>query len=158
MLYDLISCDFKTSWWLNQPIWKMFVKMGENLSQCSGWKLTKNIWVATTYKNDPLKRLLLLFLPFSVVFMKNKTAKLSVFPPKNLKGHFPPKTPPKTWHLWHHRRQPEGLDRGSELYPPGGKTMRLHKIFRSSKKDHENSSGCSKKGSLYYWFIIPIPK
>ena len=35
-----------SSWWLNQPIWKIWVKMGI-FPPNSGWKY-KNIWVATT--------------------------------------------------------------------------------------------------------------
>ena len=141
MLYDLISCDFKTSWWF-QPIWKMFVKMGENLSQFSGWKfLKKYLSCHPPTKMIPWKGWCCFFLHFFCCFYEKKTAKLSVFPPKNLSRHFPPKTPPMnlasvaspsaTWGTW----------QGVRTISTGGKTMRLHKIFRSSKKDHENSWG-----------------
>ena len=151
---DLQPQDWiKTNSWLNQPIWKMFVKMGENLSQCSGWKLTKNIWVATTYKNDPLKRLLLFFFAFfSAVFMKKNCQLVGVSP-----NIFLPKLPQKPGICGITVGNLRDLTRGQN-YIHRGKNHEVAQISGAPKKDHENSSGCSKKGSLYYWFIIPIPK
>ena len=39
--------DLYTSWWLNQPIWKILYSQIELFLQVSGWK-SKNLWVATT--------------------------------------------------------------------------------------------------------------
>ena len=39
--------DLYTSWWLNQPIWKILCSQIEWFLQVSGWK-SKNLWVATT--------------------------------------------------------------------------------------------------------------
>ena len=139
---DLQPQDWiKTNSWLNQPIWKMFVKMGENLSQCSGWKLTKNIWVATTYKNDPLKRLLLFFFAFfSAVFMKKKLPTCRCFPqtfssqnsPKNLASVA---SPSATWGTW----------QGVRTISTGGKTMRLHKYPELQKKIMKIHQGVQKR-------------
>ena len=39
----------ETGWWLNQPLWKIWVKMGSS-SPIFGVKI-KNLWVATTFRN-----------------------------------------------------------------------------------------------------------
>ena len=40
-----------TSWWLNQPLWKIWVKMGSS-SPIFGVKISKNIWAATTWPKN----------------------------------------------------------------------------------------------------------
>ena len=47
-IFPQMFCFHVTSWWLNQPTWKMCVKNGI-FSQGSGWKW-ENIWLAITNK------------------------------------------------------------------------------------------------------------
>ena len=49
------------SWWLNQPIWKIWVKL-DHLPKCRGEK-EKNMWVATTWSSSKVWSWILHRLP-----------------------------------------------------------------------------------------------
>ena len=134
MLYDLISCDFKTSWWF-QPIWKMFVKMGENLSQFSGWKfLKKYLSCHPPTKMIPWKGWCRFFFIFSVVFMKKNCQIVGVSPQKSQSAFSSQNSTDEPGICGITVGNLRDLTRGSELYPQGEKPWGCTKFFGAPKK------------------------
>ena len=43
-----IDTNNQSSWWLNQPIWKICSSKWVHLPQFSGWKFHTNIWIVAT--------------------------------------------------------------------------------------------------------------